>query len=103
MDYTPKRVGEKLLIGVDYWRFLKNRTGASIVSAVWTNAVAFGADPNPSAMIDGQAMISGSIVSTWMVDGIADVGYYPKCNAVLSNGEKVTLPDVGDGLLLVKA
>ena len=54
-------------------------------------------------MIDGPAMVGGSIVSTWTTGGIAEVGYYPKCNATLSNGEIVTLPDVGDGLLVVRA
>jgi hypothetical protein len=103
MDYSPKRVGEKLLIGVDYWRFLKDRPGVTILTAVWNNTVAYSADPTPQAMIEGPAMIGGTIVSTWVTGGIADVGYFPKCEATLSNGEKVVLPDVGDGLLVVRA
>jgi hypothetical protein len=102
MDFAPKRVSEEIIYGVDFARFIKNRPGVTIVSATWSNSVAYGADANPAAMIRGQAAIVGSVVSTWIVGGVAGVGYYPLCQAVLSNGETPELPDPDEGLLIIK-
>jgi hypothetical protein len=102
MDFEPKRVAERIYYGVDFVTDLGSRPGVTILSAVWRNDVAFGVDPNPMAMISGQASIVGSVVSQLIINGVANVGYFPKCDATLSNGEVVTLPNIGNGLLLVR-
>lgn len=103
MDFPPKRVNERIIIGVDFAQILSDRPGVTIRSAAWRNVVAISADQNPEAMLQGQPnSVQGSICSTYITGGIADVGYYPLCDATLSDDEVVTLPDIGTGLLIVR-
>lgn len=101
MNFTPKRVGEKEIFSVDFVHKLP--VGITIVSAVWSVQVAYGVDPNPNAMVIGAATISGSVVTTFLAGGLPDVGYWPMCTATLSDGEILMLPNINDGLLVVRA
>jgi hypothetical protein len=102
-DFTQKRVGETVVLTVDYTAILP--TGVTIVSALWTNSVvpqlSNGADSSPGAMIDGAATISDAKVLNLITGGVAGLCYAPICTAMCSDGEVLILPDPGMGHLQV--
>lgn len=101
MDYTEKRVTEREIISVDFTDDLA--IGETILSAVWTCSVKIGTDPAANAMISGTATIVGPIVSTLLIDGLAGVHYYPICTITTSLGQRLVLPDPGQGAIEVVA
>lgn len=101
MNFTPKRVIEKLVLAVDYATSNVLGPGVTITSAVWSISVVIGTDPNPAAMIDGAAQISGTKVLQSIIGGVQNCTYSPICIATTSTGEVIVLPDPGAGFLQV--
>lgn len=99
MDFTPMRVGAEEVFTVDYVDELA--PGETILSAAWEMRVVQGVDPSASAMIIGTATVKGSVVSQLITGGVAGVTYRPICWALTSLGQRLDLPEIGNGLLLV--
>lgn len=102
-DFSAKRAGETEIFTVDFVNLVTS--GATIISAVWTNSVKqaapTGADPTPNAMISGPSTIVGTQVSTKIAAGIAGTIYSPICTATTSDGEVLILPEFGAGALVI--
>jgi hypothetical protein len=101
MNYSPKRASEVETFGVDFVNLVP--AGVTILSAAWTVNVLKGVDANAAAMVVGSPTISGTVVTTHIAGGIADVFYLPRCTAQLSNGDTVVLPEPGRGVLRITA
>jgi hypothetical protein len=100
MDFTPKRAIETEVFTVDFIN--KLLPGETILSAVWSVTVAAGTDANPSAMVQGSAVINGSAVSQIITGGVPGVRYAPICTAHTAT-QTLVLPVYGDGMLEVTA
>jgi hypothetical protein len=98
MNFAPKRAGETEIFTVDFVN--KLLPGETITSAVWSVTVVADIDPNPSAMVQGGAVISGSSVSQIIKGGVPGVRYAPICTAQTAT-QTLVLPVYGDGLLEV--
>ena len=101
MNFTPKRAAEVEVFTVDFANLMAS--GETILTAVWTNAVQAGRDPQAAAMLIGTATIAGSTVSQLIRLGVAGVTYTPICTVHTSIGQVLVLPDPGAGLLTVTA
>jgi hypothetical protein len=103
MDFSAKRVSEKVVLSVDFADSKDLAVGETIVSAAWSNSVHAGNDPFPNAMISGAPTLAGTKILQLVIDGIAGTRYYPICTAQTSGGQVLILPLPGEGLLLVVA
>jgi hypothetical protein len=96
-DFSPKRYGETELFTVDYVDRLA--PGVTITSASWSILPVDGQDPAAAAMIQGAAVIGGSLVSQMITAGVPGLRYAPACYATTSNGQTLILPEYGQGYL----
>lgn len=87
---NPKYLGETITISsFDFISRLLQ--GETISTAVVTNSVYTGVDPTPSAMINGAASFSGSVVSQSITGGVVGVIYALKCTITTSGGQTLQL------------
>jgi hypothetical protein len=96
-DFSPKRAGEKEVFAVDFGPLLP--AGVTIETAVWTITSIDTPDPAAAAMIVGDPVISGSIVSQMIDGGVPGTRYAPICTATTSDGQTLILPEYGYGYL----
>ncbi len=104
-NYSDIFLGDIETLSVNYVDILATKPpGVTIASATWDiTRYAGTADPNPSAMLIAGATgsIDGSVVSISVQALVSGAKYWPRCTAILSDGEKITLPDFGRGSLAV--
>ena len=104
-NYSDMYVNDEETLSVDYTRTLATAApGVTVVSGTWSVTRYGGtADPDPSAiLVDGTAgVVAGNIVSIRVKPLIAGVLYWPRCRAILSDGQEITLPDPGKGSLRI--
>lgn len=73
MEFSDKKVGERISVGIDFVRLLKG--GEIIASATASLSVLDGTDPTPAALLDGAAAIDGTTVWQVLQGGVADTYY----------------------------
>lgn len=98
-NFTPKRAVEVEIFTVNFAPLLAPGETLLAGSAVWTISPVDGQDPGAGAMIVGAASITGALVSQMIGGGVPDVRYAPICTVQTSLGQKLVLPDYGDGQL----
>lgn len=98
-SFSPMRVSEVEVLTIDFGPILA--PGESIVSAVWSNSVSHGTDPNPTAMIQNRCTISGRKVSELFAAHVPGVTYAPSCKVITSSGQTLIQPEFDYGLLYV--
>jgi hypothetical protein len=90
MNFSPKRVAEVQIFSVDFSPLLA--AGETLSAAVWSVALFSGTDPTPNAMLQGPAVIAGSVVSQVLKGGVAGGIYGPICTATTSLGQTLVVP-----------
>lgn len=91
-SFTYKLIGESELFSFDYSQVIQ--PAETISSAVCTVIVMNGTDSNPSSILSGNPVISGSKVSQRVLGGISEVTYRLEMQATTSYGNIITV--VGD-------
>lgn len=95
--FDPKDPSESRAFVLDFADDLA--AGETVTAATFTVTVLEGTDANPSAMLSGAAVASGTTAAQRLVGGLAGVVY--KVRAVVTTSASNTL--VGCGTLLVQA
>jgi hypothetical protein len=93
----PKAPSEVLPLSMDFARWLAS--GETISTCSWASSVYTGTDPNPSAMIQGAATITGTEVSQTVGGGLDGVVYLFSATITTSLGNTY----VGRSILRVSA
>ena len=88
-----KKVGEKLLIGMDFTNWLGNESVSSITSVIGAACV----DGNYSAIIFGTSSLSGNNVVFTVEGGTAGIRYRIQVTIVTSGGQIL----IGEGILVI--
>ena len=101
MNFSPIRPGEQDVFTVNYAPILS--TGETILRAVWSCSVVRGTDPDPAAMVRGDATISGPKVSQMIAPRVPGMTYRIVCTAQTNTGRTLVLPDPGLDQLYVPA
>jgi len=91
----PKRVSDVVKIPFDF--ISKLAVGETISTKVVTASVWSGVDANPSAIINGAATSSGTVVTQSITAGVLGVIYLLKCSITTSAAQTLSLA----GLLTV--
>ena len=89
MIIPSKKLGETVFVLVDFISQLG--PGETIVSAFCTCSTYTGVDPNPSAVIDGAATVSGTVVSQLTTGGVLGTIYELLATANTSLGQVIEL------------
>ena len=84
-----KKLGETVFIAIDF--ISKLGVGETITGAVCTCTVYTGNDPNPSAVINGVAQVSGTIVDQLVTGGVLGTIYEILAKATTSLGQTLEL------------
>lgn len=99
MNFSPIRSGEQDVFTVNYAPILL--PDETILSAKWSATVIRGTDPNPDALIQGDATVSGPKVSQMIAPTVPGMTYSVICTALTSARRKLILPDSGFDQLYV--
>jgi len=91
MSFSPKTPAAEEFFGFNFVKQLP--AGETISSAEWTITVKQGVDPNPSAMLSGSPVISGTKVTQKIVGCVDGVQYCLTCTATTNGPEKIPLFD----------
>jgi len=85
--FKSKRVGESVFLKPSFDFISALAPTETILTAVVTAAVYTGVDPNPSAIISGGAVISGTQVTQLVVGGVVGTIYGLTCSVTTSLGQ----------------
>lgn len=85
--FKPKRVGETVFLKPAFDFISALAPGETITTATVTAAVYSGVDPNPSAIISGSAVISGTQVTQTVTGGVVGTIYGLTCVVTTSLGQ----------------
>lgn len=73
MEYSDKKIGETISVGIDFIRLLVG--GETIVSSVVSASVLSGSDSAPEGLVSGASSVDGSTVWQYLHGGIPGVYY----------------------------